>query len=97
MVSPFEVEEREISSLVIEPPKFFTAHSKLLSVRVEFSKNMVMILVCARLCAGLLLESKVVESNIGRNCVALCKMRSISSVDRSLVSIRWRIGFLGIW
>lgn len=52
IVSPFEVEERETSSLVIEPPKFFTAHSKLLSVRVEFSKNMVMILVWARLCEG---------------------------------------------
>lgn len=26
--------------------------------------------------------------------MALCKMCSISSVDRSFVSIRWRIGFL---
>ncbi len=42
IVSPFEVEDLETSSLVTEPPRFLIAHSKLLNVRVEFSKKIVM-------------------------------------------------------
>ena len=52
MVSPFVVEERETSSLVTAPPRFFIAHSKLLSVRVEFSKKMVMIFLPSSVCGS---------------------------------------------
>lgn len=56
IVSPLEVELLEISSLMTFAPRFFAAISKLLSVRVEFSKNAVMIILSLRLWGGVVVE-----------------------------------------
>src|SRR5712671_5694703 len=82
-VSPFETDDAEAEKLIVSAESLFSASSKEILVRVEFSKKRFTIVTSRN--DGTFLTGLCKTS---LNCSAVCRKSDISSLVRSLIPRR---------